>query len=64
MESIQNIKLIFEGENKVAHIGDGSNLMDKIIRVKTIIEQEKGNPGEIFVNMDLNKENPIFRQSV
>lgn len=64
IENIQNLKLCFETKNKVAYIGDGSNLVDKIIRVKKILEQEEGNGGEIFVNMDLNKENPIFRQSV
>ena len=64
IENSQNIKLAFETKNKVAHLGDGSNLVEKIIRVKMILEQEEGNSGEIFVNMDLNKENPIFRQNV
>ena len=64
IENIQNLKLSFESKNKVAYLGDSSNLVDKIIRVKMILEQEEGNSGEIFVNMDLNKENPIFRQSV
>ncbi len=64
IENIDNIKLIFEQTNKVAYIGDNSNLLDKIIMIKKIIEQEGTNAGEIFVNMDLNKENPIFRQTV
>ena len=64
IENIQNLKLSFESKSKVAHLGDSSNLVDKIIRIKMILEQEEGNSGEIFVNMDLNKENPIFRQSV
>ena len=64
IENIQNLKLGLETEDKVAYLGDSSNLVDKIIRVKMILEQEKQNGGEIFVNMDLNKENPIFRQRV
>ena len=64
IENIQNLKLSFESKNKVAYLGNSSNLVDKIIRIKMILEQEEGNSGEIFVDMDLNKENPIFRQSV
>ena len=64
LEKSQDLQLIFETKNKVAHMGDSSNIVDKIIRVKTILEQAEGNAGEIFVNMDLNKENPMFRQSV
>ena len=64
IENIQNIKLIFESKNKTAYIGDDSNLLDKIVITKKILEEEEGNAGEIFVNMDLNKGNPMFRQSV
>ena len=34
------------------------------LMIKSIIEKEKGNPGEIFLNFDLNKKNPIFRERV
>jgi len=32
--------------------------------VKTILEKEIGNDGEIFVDMDLNTEYPFFREKV
>ena len=64
IENNQDFKLIFEEKQKVAYIGDNTNLLNNIKWIKKIIEEEEGNQGEIFVNMDLNKENPIFRQSV
>ena len=64
LENIKNVKIIFETKGKTAYIGDSSNLLDKIRIIKKIIEEEEGNNGEIFVNMDLNTENPIFRQNV
>ena len=64
IENINNIKLGFETESKTAYLGDNTNLLDKMIRIKKILEQEKGKAGEIFVNMDLNKENSIFRERV
>ena len=64
IENAENIKLIFESEDKVAYLGDSSNMNTKILMIKAIIEKEKGNPGEIFLNFDLNKKNPIFRERV
>lgn len=64
IDNIDNIKLIFETEDKVAYIGDINNLVTKIPTVKKILEKENGISGEIFVNMDLNKENAIFRERV
>jgi len=64
IENKQNIKLIFETKDKVAYLGDGTNLIDKIPLIKKILEENEGKAGEILVNMDLNKENPIFRERV
>ena len=64
IENKQNIKLIFETKEKTAYLGDSTNLIDKIPIVKRILEENEGIAGEIFVNMDLNKENPIFRERV
>ena len=64
IENKENIKLIFETKDKVAYLGDNSNLIDKIPLVKKILEENEGKAGEIFVNMDLNKSNPIFRERV
>lgn len=59
-----NIKLIFEAEEKVAYLGDSSNMNTKILMTKSILEKEEGKPGEIFLNFDLNKKNPVFRERV
>ncbi len=61
---LENIKLVFETKEKTAYIGDTSNLNTKLLTIKAILEKEEGNAGEIFVNMDLNKEKPMFRQRV
>lgn len=64
IENKENIKLIFETKEKIAHLGDSTNLIGKIPLVKKILEENEGKAGEIFVNIDLNKENAIFRERV
>lgn len=64
IENEDNLKLIFETEDKIAYLGDNSNLNTKLLMIKAILEKEEGKPGDIFVNMDLNNEYPIFRQRV
>ena len=64
IKNIDDIELIFETKEKTAHLGNGTNLLNKMNSIKRILEKEEGNKGEIFVNMDLNKDNPVFRQSV
>lgn len=57
--------LYLEEEKKKAHIGDNSNLSNKMLYVNAIIEQEKGKTGDIFVNGDLNNKFKIyFRESL
>lgn len=57
----QNYTVIFEGENKTAYLGDASNLSNRMLYIKAVIEDEKGVAGEIFVNGDLNKTDVYFR---
>ena len=64
IENKQNYKLVFETEDKVAYIGNDTDLITKIPTIKTILEREKNISGEIFVDMDLKTGLPIFRQSV
>lgn len=64
IENSQNYKIIFESEQKVAYLGDETDLNTKILSIKSIIEREKGTAGEIFVNVDLKNNYPTFRQSV
>ena len=64
IENKLNYKLIFEKEQKTAYLGDKTNLNTKILMIKSILEKEQGKAGDILVNMDLNNENPIFRERV
>lgn len=57
-------QIYIESEKKIVHLGDTTNMDTKMIYIKAILEKEKGNDGEIFVNMDLNKKQPYFRQNV
>lgn len=53
--------LYFESEGKIAYIGNASDLNTRILWIKTILEQNLGTNGKIFVNMDLNAKRPYFR---
>lgn len=64
IEKKENLKLIFETKKKVAYLGDNTNLNAKVLSIKAILEKTEGKEGEIFVNMDLNNENPMFREKV
>ncbi len=57
--------IYLEKEKKKVHIGDTSNLSNKMLYVQSIIEKEKDKEGDIFVNGDLNNGfNPYFREKV
>ena len=60
----QTYTLYLDTENKIAYLGDCSDLNTRILFVKAITEQEKGKEGEIFVNVDLNEENVYFREKI
>lgn len=64
IENSKNYKIVFESEQKVAYLGDETDLNTKILSIKSILEKEKNVAGKIFVNMDLKKNYPTFRQSV
>ena len=54
-----------EKEQKIAYLGDKSNLSNKIRYLQAIIEETKGKVGEIFVNGELNnKFKPYFREKM
>lgn len=59
-----NYTLYFAGESKKAYLGDCSNIASRISNLKVILKNETGKSGEIFVNMNLNSQNPFFRESV
>lgn len=57
--------IYLEEEQKKIHLGDSSNLSNKMLYVVAIMEDEKGVAGDIFVNGDLNnKFQPYFREKV
>ena len=52
-------------DKKQVHLGDASNLSNKMLYVVAILEDEQGKEGDIYVNGDLNnKFNPYFREKV
>lgn len=59
-----NYTLHFETERKIAYLGDCSNLETRMLFLVGILNKEKENQGEIFVNMNLNTDNAFFRESV
>lgn len=52
-------------EKKKIHLGDNTNLGNKMLYAISIMEREKGIEGDIYVNGDLNnKFQPYFREKV
>ena len=56
---ISNYTIYFSKYGQVAYLGDASNLSERILWLKTILEKEKGNEGEIFINGNIN-ENKVY----
>ena len=54
--------LNFEEDKKIVYLGDASNLSQRLSLLKTILKDEKGNKGEIFMNGDVNKDKVYFRK--
>lgn len=66
VEDEYDYKIIMERDQKIAHLGNCSMLEERILWVKTILNEIKDLPGDIFVNMNLNSEKvePFFRERV
>lgn len=61
---VSNYAICFNKEEKIAYLGDDTKLNEKILRLKEILEREKGNKGEIFVTQDeINRNRVYFRPS-
>ena len=57
--------IYIQEERKTIHLGDGSNLSNKMLYVMAILEEEKDVTGEIFANGDLNSDFRVyFREEV
>lgn len=61
IEDGNNFLITMESESKLVHFGDSSNINDKFIMLKAVLEDNVGVKGEIFVK-DLNKV--FFRENV
>lgn len=60
-----NIKLILEGEGKIAYLGDCTSINTRMQHLKVIIEKEAGKNGEAFINGDMkNDSSSTFREAV
>lgn len=64
MEDKNNYQLILETEQKTIHLGTASDLNTKMPNIQMLLEQEAGVAGDYFLNIDLNKRNPYFRERV
>ena len=59
----ENYVLTMEKEKKKIYIGDSTNLANKVLYLKSILEKEKENSGIVFLNGDLNNGfKPYFRE--
>lgn len=62
IENKQNYTLIMDEKKKTIYLGDATNLSNKMLYLKAILTDEEGVEGEIFLNVDLDKENAFFRK--
>lgn len=57
--------IYMEDEKKTIHLGDESNLSNKMLYVPTILNENQGKEGAIYVNGDINNNfKPRFREKV
>lgn len=57
--------IYMEDEKKTIHLGDESNLSNKMLYVPTILNENQGKEGDIYVNGDINNNfKPRFREKV
>lgn len=59
-----NYIITLDSEKKEIYLGDTNNLSTKILWINSLLEEEKGNEGIIYLNVDLNTERPYFREKV
>lgn len=63
IEDENNYILYLESENKKIYIGDTTNLTNKMLYIKKILENEKQHSGSAFVNGDISAGfKPYFRE--
>ena len=60
IENKNNYIIEMAEEEKTVYLGDASNLNERMIKLPIILEKEKGNKGDIMINMDLTQKDPYF----
>lgn len=58
----KNYTIYLEKENKIAYLGEASDLNTRFLYIKSILKEQQGKTGKIFVDMDLNSEYVYFRE--
>lgn len=51
-------------DGKIAYLGDATNLTRRISLLKSILQQEEGKQGEVFVDGDMNQKKGYFREKI
>lgn len=64
VEDTNDYMIIFETEGKTAYLGSCSQLSTQMLNIKEILLRNEGIDGKIFVDMDLNEKNPVFRWDI
>lgn len=60
IEDKNNYILEMKDEEKIVYLGDASNINERMLKLPLILEREKGNKGDIMLDMDLTKKDPYF----
>lgn len=65
VENRNNYILYMETEKKSIHLGDENNLNNKMLYIPTILEENQGKEGDIYIDKDsVNKFKARFREKV
>lgn len=64
IEDKKDLKVQLNQNNKVVYLGDCSSLNTRILYLKKILEDTKGEKGEIFINGNLKDDHIYFREEV
>lgn len=63
VQNDENYILYIESKSKKVYIGNSTNLTNKMLYLKKILENEEGKSGIIFLNGDINSGfKPYFRE--
>ena len=65
IENKNDYIIYMEEEKKTIYLGDDSNLSNKMLYVPTILQENQGKEGTIYLNGDINNNfKPRFREKV